>query len=202
MLPLSVAVGDPEGQHWTVVDEIVATINNVPVLRSDVQLEADFGLLEPPNETGNFKEMLDSYLNRLLILNEIDDIGGFRLTDGQAENAYLGYMEGFNDRTIFESKLKTWGIDEKEVYRRLERALLASLYTESRIRFFVKVVPSDIENAYAENPQRWGDVPIFEVWESIKSELTKESFEREMNRWLDSLRERYRLSVFEESGES
>jgi hypothetical protein len=98
--------------------------------------------------------------------------------------------------------LKTWGIDEKEVYRRLERALLVSLYTESRIRFFVKVVPSDIENAYAENPQRWGDVPIFEVWESIKFELTKESFEREMNRWLDSLRERYRLSVFEESGES
>ena len=153
-------------------------------------------------EAGVSKEMLDSYLNRLLILNEIDDIGGFRLTDGQAENAYLGYVEGFDDRTIFESKLKTWGIDEKEVYRRLERALLASLYTESRIRFFVKVVPSDIENAYAENPQRWGDVPIFEVWESIKSELTKESFEREMNRWLDSLRERYRLSVFEESGES
>lgn len=189
--------GADDSRDWIVVDGIVATIKEVPVLRSDVLMEEDFGLLKTSDLNGEFYGLLESYLNRLLILKELEDIGGFRLAEGQAEGAYREYLAEYDDMTVFREKLDRWGISEREVYKRLDRALLASLYTESRIKFFVKVIPSDVEKAYEENPERWGNTGVFEAWETIKSELMEESFRREKDRWLASLRQRYDLVMFE-----
>jgi hypothetical protein len=186
-----------ENGNWTAVDGVVATIKDVPVLSSDVHLEADFGLLTSDGLDADFNSLLGSYLNRLLILKELEDIGGFRLAEGQAEDYYRSYLAGFDDMAVFEGKLERWGISEREIYKRLDRALLASLYTESRIKFLVKVLPSDIEEAYEKNPDRWGHAGVFEAWESVKAELMEESFRLEKGRWLDSLRQRYGLVVFQ-----
>jgi hypothetical protein len=200
LIPSFYAVAQ-ETQIWTVVDGIVATIGNVPVLRSDVQMEEDLGLLQTSESNDGFEDLLDSYINRLLILKELEDIGGYRLAEGQAEGVYREYLAEYDDMSEFEEKLNRWGIGGEEVYRRLEHALLASLYSESRIKFYVKVVPADIERAYEENPERWGKAGVFEAWETIKEELTKESFMREKNRWLASLRQRYDLVMLETGGD-
>lgn len=192
--------GASENNGQTVVDGIVAIIKDVPVLRSDIQMEADFGLLQTPDPDGGFDDLLESYVNRLLILKELDDIGGFRLAEGQTESAYREYLDEYDDISVFMEKVRTWRISPAEVYKRFERALLASLYTESRIKFFVKVLPSDIEKAYEENPQRWGNADLFEAWEKIKAELVEESFRREKDRWLTSLRKRYGLVMFGTGG--
>ena len=75
-----------------------------------------------------------------------------------------------------------------------------SLYTESRLQFFVNVLPSDIEKAYEEDWERWGNSTLYEAWENIRSELLQSTYYRERERWLNTLRERYDLTVYSYNG--
>lgn len=196
----TIALGLDSG-NWTRVDSIVATIDGSPVLETDILMEADLGLLESPRHDNDFNGLLEVYLNRLLILKEVEEVGGFRLTEGQAEGAYRGYLLRYKTREDYVSKLRSWGIDETQVREKLDRALLASLYTESHIQFYVNILPSDIEKAYTENPERWSGINIYEAWETIKSELRQTTYQKEKERWLNTLRERYDLVVFGRNGE-
>jgi len=193
--PFSSLAQNSETSEWTRIDSIVATIDGTPVLETDILMEIDLGLLTSSHPGDGFGELLKSYLNRLLILKEVEEVGGFRLTAGQAEGAFQGYLLQYESAADFEAKLLRWGIDEEEVQGRLRRALLVSLYTESRIQFFVNVLPSDIEKAYEEDRERWGEVTIYEVWESIKSELLQSTYRKERDRWLNTLKTRYGLNV-------
>jgi hypothetical protein len=75
----------------------------------------------------------------------------------------------------------------------LKNALLTTLYTESRLKFLVNVLPSDIEDAYRKDPERWGGRGLYESWEDIRAELVRDTFAAEKQRWLAALKERYKL---------
>ena len=197
---LAFAQGIDPGE-WTRVDSIVATISGAPILETDILMEMDLGLLESSHLGGGFGQLLEPYLNRLLILKEVEEVGGFRLTTGQAAGAYQGYLLRYENKEEYEGKLQMWGITEEEVLGRLSRALLVSLYTESRIQFFVNVLPSDIEKAYEEDQESWGEATIYEVWESVRSELLQSTYRMERDRWLSTLRTRYDLTVYYVNGE-
>lgn len=188
--------------EWILVDGIAATIDGDPVLLSEVMMERDFGLLKGAGQNGDLPELLDPYINRLLILKELDDVGGFRLDQGQEEEAFGEYLRNLGGEDVFAEKLEKWGVSREEVAGRFRRAFLASLYAESRIRFLVKVLPADIEKAYAEDPEKWGGRTVIEVWEEIRDELVQESFAQEKERWLKSLRDRYQLEVFPLEGDA
>lgn len=184
-----------ESAEWTRVDSIVATISGAPILETDILIEIDLGLLESSHLGDDFSVLMEAYLNRMLILREVEAVGGFRLSAGQAEGAYQGYLLRYESIDDYEAKLQIWGIDEEKVQSRLNRALLVSLYTESRIQYFVNILPSDIEKAYEEDRERWGDATIYEVWETIRSELLLSTYRKEKDRWLSTLRHRYELTV-------
>jgi hypothetical protein len=185
---------------WTRVDSIIATIDGDPVLETDVLMEMDLGLLESAHLGSDFNSLLEAYLNRLLILREIEEVGGFRLTAGQVQGAYQGYLSRYENIEDYRAKLQRWGIDEQDVITMLRRALLVSLYTESRIQFFINILPSDIEKAYEEDRERWGNNTLYEAWETIRSELLQSTYTRERERWLNTLRERYDLIIYGYNG--
>lgn len=191
-----------ESAEWTRVDSIVATISGAPILETDILIEIDLGLLESSHLGDDFSVLMEAYLNRMLILREVEAVGGFRLSAGQAEGAYQGYLLRYESIDDYEAKLQIWGIDEEKVQSRLNRALLVSLYTESRIQYFVNILPSDIEKAYEEDRERWGDATIYEVWETIRSELLLSTYRKEKDRWLSTLRRRYDLTIYSLNGES
>ncbi len=195
LYPFSSIAQNEASTGWTRVDSIVAVISGAPILESDILMAVDFGLLESSQPGDGFDELLEAYLNRMLILREVEEVGGFRLTAGQAEGAYQGYLLRYESREDYEAKLQVWGVDEEVVQNKLSQALLVSLYTESHIQFFVNVLPSDIEKAYEEDRERWGGTTIYEVWETIRSELLQSTYRRERDRWLSTLRERYDLIV-------
>ncbi|MDF1527344.1 MAG: hypothetical protein RRA15_10315 [bacterium] len=197
---IAMAQGTDPGE-WTRVDSIVATINGAPILETDVLMEMDLGLLGSSHLGADFGQLLEAYLNRLLILKEVEEVGGFRLIAGQSEGAYQGYLLRYASKEDYEKKLQMWGIDEEEVLEMLNRALLVSLYTESRIQFFVNILPSDIEKAYEEDQDRWGDATIYEVWESVRSELLQSTYRKERDRWLSTLKIRYDLIVYSLNGD-
>ncbi len=194
--PVGAAEPFPSGQEWDLVDGVAAIVDGEAVLVSDIALEEDFGLLKTSGENGEFAELLDLYINRLLILKEQEDVGGFRLEEEQVREAFAEYIANLGGLEAFEAKLQLWGIGEEEITGRFRQAMLASLYAESRIRFLVKVLPSDVEKAYEEDPERWGNAGVFEAWDEIREALVQKSFEQEKERWLKSLRERYRPQVF------
>lgn len=181
----------------TLLDAVIAVIEGEPVLLSDVMMEHDLGLLEPVDGEGEVDALLVPYLNRLAIIREAEEIGSFSLASGQIKGAYGGYLSRFESDEAFKAKLQQWGIDEQEVIRRLIRALTVSLYTESRIQFFIGVLPSEIEETYQKDPQRWGDRELFEVWNEIRDSLQEEAFARERKRWLDTLWKRYRVQMLD-----
>ena len=182
---------------WILVDGVVATVDGSPILRSDIQMEADLGLLEANGSGQGFEGLRDVYLNRMLILREVEELGGYRLNSGEAEGAYRGYVGQYPEKITYMEKLHNWGIDEEEVFRRLKNALLTTLYTESRLQFLVNILPSDIEDAYREDPDRWGNRGLYEAWESIRADLIRDTFSEEKTRWLETLRERYKLVILD-----
>ena len=192
------SLADNAVDDWEVIDRVVAVLDGIPVLLSDVLMERELGLLEAPGAGNGLGKLLQPYLNRLMIANEVEEVGSFRLSPGQFKGAFSGFLAGFESRDDFERKLQHWGIDEGEFRRRLARALTVSLYTESRIQYFVRVLPSDVERAYAESPERWGERLIYEAWDDIRESLIEEAFVREMDKWLGTLRTRYHLEIIEE----
>ncbi|MDF1536880.1 MAG: hypothetical protein P1S46_10355 [bacterium] len=191
-----------DGTGWKLVDGVVATVDGAPVLRSDIHMEVDFGLLKVNGSGDSFEDLLELYLNRMLILREVEEMGGYRLNSGEAEDAYRDYLGQYSGSTSYSEKLQRWDVDEGEIFRRLKNALLTTRYTESRLQFLVNVLPSDIENAYRKDPERWGGKDLYDSWEAIKADLTGETFAVEKTRWIDTLRERYKLILLDRSGGS
>jgi hypothetical protein len=181
---------------WVVLDRVVARVNGSPVLLSDIMLERDLGLLEGEQGATDEASLISIYLRRRMILEEVREFGGFSLSPAESQGASAGYLRRFPDPAAFSTLLDRWGITRGEVLRRLEEALTASLYTESRVRFFIQVLPGDVERAYAGDPPRWKGVSLEKAWAEIQGELTGEAFRREVGRWLDVLRDRYRVEVF------
>lgn len=176
-----------------VLDRVVATLDDKPVLLSEIQLEADLGLLS--TDASELSSLMEPYLNRLMIIREVVELGGYRLSEEQEAESYRNFTAGFGPPGAYTERLDAWGVTEEEVRSRLERALLASLYTESRVQFFVNVLPGDIEKAYQDDPERWGGKSLFQAWEEINEELAVEAFLREQKRWMETLRTRYNLRI-------
>jgi len=190
------AAGAP-GDDWQELDRVIAVVNGAPVLLSDLFLESDLGLLEGAGGTRDVESLSRSYLSRRMVLEEIREFGGFSLSPAELAGAVSGYLSRFPGEGEFERRLSRWGIPREEVVRRLGDALTASLYTESRVRFFVQVLPSDVEREYARDPSRWGGKSLEEAWAEIREEVAARAFDREVERWMGHLRERYRVTVFE-----
>ncbi|UCF29860.1 MAG: hypothetical protein JSV26_07120 [bacterium] len=189
------SLAQDERDNGAIIDQVVATLDDSPILLSDVLMEKELGLLETGRPAAGLEALLEPFLNRLMIHKEIEEVGSFRLSQGQFEGALTGFLASFGRREDFERRLDFWGIDEQEFRRRLNRALTVSLYTESRIQFFARVLPSDIERTYNEEPERWGGRLLHEVWDDIREILLEEAFTKERERWLATLRNRYHLEI-------
>ena len=199
VFPVSALAVHVQFPDWVEIDRIVATVNANPVVLSEIMLEYEFGLLASPGgEAKTMGDLIEPYLNRLLVLEEINEVGSFRISKLQVQGAFRAYLVRFGGMKGFKKKAAEWGTDATEIRRRLSRALTASLYTESRIQFFVNILPSDVEEAYAEEPEKWGEGTLLSLWNNIKETLQQEAFVRERDRWIASLRERYHLTMIDE----
>src|SRR5512138_3277549 len=177
----------------TELDRVVAEVNGTPILLSDLELERDLGLLTSGERNG--AGSLAAFLNRRMIAEEIREFGGFTVPPEELARARSAFLARFPDRGELARRLARWGVDLEEVLRRVDEALTVSLYTESRVRFFVQVLPGEIEEAYAKDPARWGGRALEEAWNDVRDDLAREVFVREVERWMANLRERYRVTV-------
>jgi hypothetical protein len=194
---LSATAAVPAGGGWEELDRVIAEVNGGPILLSDLLLEKEFGLLEGVGGSTDLENLSRSYLRRRMILEEIREFGGFSVSSAEVQGAWSGYLSRYPDPDQFDRLLSRWRVAREEISRRLTEALSASLYTENRVRFFVQVLPSEIEAAYVADPARFGGKTLEEAWGALRDELTARAFEREVERWMGNLRDRYRVVVFD-----
>ena len=184
----------------TLVDRVVAVVDEDPILDSDIERVVRLGLLpEIAGETsaGRRRRALDLAIEQKLRLHEVDRFGfeetPLELLDRQMEET----RSRFPSEEAFRAELSRLGLDETALRQLLARQLFVLAYVEERLgpRVFVSV--DDIGHYYNEelvpelrrNGAGAAEIPALEsVRESIRAVLRERRLNEEIDRWTADLR--------------
>lgn len=184
----------------TLVDRVVAVVDEDPILDSDIERVVRLGLLpEIAGETsaGRRRRALDLAIEQKLRLHEVDRFGfeetPLELLDRQMEET----RSRFPSEEAFRAELSRLGLDETALRQLLARQLSVLAYVEERLgpRVFVSV--DDIGHYYNEelvpelrrNGAGAAEIPALEsVRESIRAVLRERRLNEEIDRWTADLR--------------
>lgn len=200
----SAAAIEPGEAHSppTLVDRVVAVVDEDPILDSDIDRVVRLGLL--PELVGESvaeerRRALDLAIEQRLRLHEVDRFGfeetPLALLDRQLEEI----RSRFPSEEAFRSELARLGLDETALRQLLARQLSVLAYVEERLgpRVFVSV--DDIGHYYNEellpelrkNGVGPSEIPTLEsVRESIRAVLRERRLNVEIDRWTADLRAR------------
>ena len=184
----------------TLVDRVVAVVDEDPILDSDIERVVRLGLL--PVSAGESvaekrRRALDLAIEQKLRLHEVDRFGfeetPLALLDRQMEEV----RSRFPAEEAFRAELSRLGLDETALRQLLARQLSVLAYVEERLgpRVFVSV--DDIGRYYNEELlpelEKSGvgpaELPTLEsVRESIRAVLRERRLNEEIDRWTADLR--------------
>ncbi len=184
----------------TLVDRVVAVVDEDPILDSDIERVVRLGLL--PAVAGESvaeerRRALDLAIEQKLRLHEVDRFGfeetPLALLDRQMEEI----RSRFPAEEAFRAELARLGLDETALRQLLARQLSVLAYVEERLgpRVFVSV--DDIGRYYNEellpelkkNGVGPAELPTLEsVRESIRAVLRERRLNEEIDRWTADLR--------------
>lgn len=184
----------------TLVDRVVAVVDEDPILESDIERVVRLGLL--PAVAGESvaeerRRALDLAIEQRLRLHEVDRFGfeetPLALLDRQMEEI----RSRFPAEEAFRAEIARLGLDETALRQLLARQLSVLAYVEERLgpRVFVSV--DDIGRYYNEellpelkkNGVGPAELPTLEsVRESIRAVLRERRLNEEIDRWTADLR--------------
>jgi hypothetical protein len=196
----SAAQGPEASRAATLVDRVVAVVDEDPILDSDIERIVHLGLLPPiPGEglAAMRRRALDLAIELKLRLHEVDRFG-FEETPLDALDRQMEETRSrFPTEDAYRAELARLGLDETMLRQLLARQLSVLAYVEERLgpRVFVSV--DDIARYYNEElvPELRrtgagpGDIPTLEsVRESIRAVLRERRLNDEIDRWTADLR--------------
>ncbi len=184
----------------TLVDRVVAAVDEDPILDSDIERVVRLGLLpEIPGERvdDERRRALDLAIEQKLRLHEVDRFGFESTPLGALDRQVEETRSRFPSEDAYRSELRRLGLDETALRQLLARQLSVLAYVEERLgpRVFVSV--DEIGRYYNDElvPElrRTGiapsEVPTLEsVRESIRAVLRERRLNEEIDRWTADLR--------------
>ncbi|MEO7795414.1 MAG: hypothetical protein ABIV06_11640 [Thermoanaerobaculia bacterium] len=189
------AAGEP-----TLVDRVVAVVDEDPILNSDIERVLRLGLV--PEIAGEQvaderRRALDMAIEQKLRLHEVDRFGFEESPLAAVDRQMEETRSRFPSEEAFRAELLRLGLDETALRQLLARQLSVLAYVEERLgpRVFVSV--DDIGHYYDEellpelrkNGAGPGDIPALDsVRESIRAVLRERRLNDEIDRWTDDLR--------------
>lgn len=184
----------------TLVDRVVAVVDEDPILHSDIERVVRLGLL--PAVVGESaaeerRRALDLTIEQKLRLHEIDRFGFEEAPLAAVDRQMEETRSRFASEGAFRAELARLGLDETSLRQLLARQLSVLAYVEERLgpRVFVSV--DDIGRYYDEEllPElrrtgaREAEIPTLEsVRESIRAVLRERRLNEEIDRWTADLR--------------
>lgn len=184
----------------TLVDRVVAVVDEDPILDSDIERVVRLGLVPAvagENVAGQRRRALDLAIEQKLRLHEVDRFGFEETPLVELDRQMEETRARFPSEEVYRAELARLGLDESSLRQLLARQLSVLAYVEERLgpRVFVSV--DDIGRYYNEElvPElrrtgvAEGEIPALEtVRESIRAVLRERRLNEEIDRWTADLR--------------
>jgi hypothetical protein len=181
----------------TLVDRVVAVVDEDPILLSDLERAIGLGLV--PRQAGESdvaieRRALDALVEQKLRLHEIARFGVEDAPLDEVDRQLERLRAGFPDEAAWQAELARLGLAESGVRQILARQLSVLGYVEQRLGPRVYVSVEEIRRYYDDELvpklRAAGDPvpPVEEIRESIRAVLREERLNREIDRWTSELR--------------
>ena len=181
----------------TLVDRIVAVVDDDPIFLSDIRRVVGLGLVTAaPGETEGdlHRRVLDALIDQRLRYHEVERFDYSALPADEIERQ-LGEVRGrFADEAAFRRHLVELGLTEEGLRQLLARQLRVLAYVEQRLGPRVFVETEDIRAYYDGELARQAAAegvelpPLEEVRDEIRALLREVRLNQEIDRWTEDLR--------------
>ena len=196
-LAVAPAVAAAEPSKTTLVDRVVAVVDEDPILLSDLERAIGLGLVprQPGEEDAALeRRALDALIEQKLRLHEIARFGVEDAPLEEVDRQLERLRSRFADERAWQAELARLGLAEAEVRQILARQLSVLAYVEQRLGPRVYVGIEEIRKYYDEvlvpKLEAAGEPvpPVDEIRESIRAVLREERLDSEIDRWTAELR--------------
>ena len=209
VLGLGLAMAASAQEEATVVDRILAAVDEDPILESEVDQLIGLGLverLEEEDEADYRRRVLSRLVEQRLRFHEIDRFGFAELPIEEVERQYAAFRDRFAGADEFAARLAELGLDETGLKQLVARQLMVLTYVEERLGPRIFVAMDDITAYYDEilTPEMAAAgqelPPITEVREQIRQIVKQQRLNEEIDRWTEELRQKADIEDYSASG--
>jgi hypothetical protein len=189
------------------VDRIVATVNDEPVLASDVEDAVRVEALMQGKAVGeiplaDYQAAMERLIDRTLIRQQMTS--GYTPPAEQVEWRMLQVRAAFpqaKSDAAWQGILAAYGVQERQLRKAVEEQVQLMQFVDARLRPMVHVSREEVEGYYKEKllPElsRKGAAaePLANVRSEIYELLLQEKIDAQLNGWLASLREQANVRI-------
>ena len=196
------------------VDRIVATVNDDPVLASDVddavRVEALMqGRAAAEIPLADYRAAMDRLVDRTLIRQQMTSgyIPPIQQVNSRMAQVRAAFPAAKSD-AAWQDVLAAYGIQEQQLQKSVEEQVQLMQFVDARLRPMVRVSRAEVEGYYKEKllPElsRKGAAaePLANVQSEIYELLLQEKIDAQLNAWLASLREQGNVHILHPAAEA
>jgi hypothetical protein len=194
----------------TLVDKILAVVDEDPILATDVDRVVKLGLQRPnPGESQEAfrKRILNLLIDERLRSHEVDRFGFTEVPVEAVEAEVTKIQKSFPDDRAFQKALAEVGLNLQGLRQRVTQQLLVVTYVDERLGPRVLIGSDEISKYYrtvlTPEMQKRGQPPPpqEEVRDPIREILKQQKLTVEMAKWTEELRAKADILVRSETGE-
>lgn len=201
------AVAGGPSSRGVIVDRVVASVNQEPVLASDVEDVAHIEALmqgKPVVEiaAADLHAAMERLIDRTLIRQQMSGLPAAVDQPVRSRVAEIrASLPGAESETRWKAILAAYGIDEPKLSKYLQEQFAIMHFVDARLRPSADVSWSEIQSYYnqkllPELQQRGAAAePLRSVQERIREILLQQKIDAQLNAWLASLREQGRIRI-------
>jgi peptidyl-prolyl cis-trans isomerase SurA len=181
------------------IDKIAAVVNDKVITQSELDRSVEIenfnrGRTGPAGEALRMS-LLDSMIDRMLILEEARKFDIVQVTGQEAEEAVKSIKDEFASDEDFKDALSRDGLTEDELKDSLKDQMLAVKYVDKRVRYFVRVTLEEQKKFYDENRAKFDGKGFGEVQEQINNILVEKQTEVKLDDYIAELRSKARIEI-------
>jgi hypothetical protein len=202
-IALLLLVAACRGYAGEIVDRIVASVDNVPILQSDWAQAVAFEALQQGRTTDSFtpeewRGVLDRLVDQQLLRSQMGDENTAAAEDRdiakQVDKIRALYPEAKADKD-WRQVLARYGLDASFVTQKVAKQLQVMRFVELRLRPETRVARADVEDYYKETlvpavrSQGGKEESLAELYPRIEEILRQQRMDELLTAWLHDLRD-------------
>lgn len=202
-------LGAPNPASPEILDEVVASVDNQAITRSDLENAYEFEQFlngqapAPPPDPATLITQRDRLVDQKLLLGEAETEGITESDfDESPADTLAGIRKKFKSEGAFQAALQSLGLNEREALARLgDRQRILSLI-DNRLRPQARIESPDIEAYYKDTfvpdlakRSKTPAPPLSEVEDQIREILTQKRIDELLSSWLENLKTSHRVRL-------